>query len=1016
MGEKTSKILVVGAGISGIRSALDLALMGYNVALIDKAAYTGGTVVRLDHQFPSDACGICRMLPLAERDDQSQHCMRRGVVHENIEVLRSTELVALEGEPGRFTAILRSKPTMVDRERCIGCGRCADVCPVQVPADLNAGLAMHKAIYLPLPYDLPNNYVVDLDACTRCGECQIACPTNAIDLGMNAREQEINVGAVIMAAGFGMFDPASGNDTYCYDHPNVVTSLEFEHLMSRGGPNQGQLLRPGDGKPIDKVAWLQCVGSRDRQVNGDFCSSACCMYSIKQAVLAKESAGGLLDAAIFYMDMRTYGKNFQTYRDRAEKEQGVRFKRSRIHSVIPVSPKGALRLSYVEDHGGMTEETFDLIVLAAGQRPSPDAKSLAEIAKIELNPWGFLKPQTFSLTKSGREGIFASGSFSGLRDISESVIAANSASLAASNFLASMTPSTSGMKDPAAVRMDRSLTIPRVFVAICTCSDALQEAVELDDLAARIADLDSVGRVQVFGNLSTRGGWRELEEALAPSKCNRLLLCSCMPSLFAVRLRKFAHGLGFDRDLVEVVDLGLRSLPEAKQKKLRIQQDLLARIAVGARKLKTARVRAMPSTGIEARALVIGGGIAGMTAALAIANHGFPVDLVERSAELGGNLRDRYCTLDGGSPQKLLADTISKIENHQNIRIHKKARTIRSEGRLGRFATTLMKEDGTVETISHGVTILATGGKEARTESYCYGRSSRITTQGELERKINDGAINPEDLTSVAMIQCVDSREVNRNYCSRICCASALKNALFLKERNPDVQVYVFYRDFMSYGFMETYYTLARKAGIVFIPYQPDGKPDVIVEDDIPVVSALDPILHRELQLRPDLLVLSTGLIPDDSSEELAETLCLELDESGFYQEEESKWRPVDLSRRGIFACGICHSPRNITETVAMAESAALRSLRFLFKTRLSTGTSTLAYINKDLCAGCKTCVNLCAFHSISFDEGRKLPSVDEMLCQGCGVCAAACPTGSINVGNYSSDQMLGQIEDLLAV
>ena len=1014
MEDTTNTILVVGAGISGIRSALDLALLGYHVTLIDKEAHTGGTLMQLDHQFPSDACGICRMLPQVERDDMAQHCLRRGIDHENIKVLRSTELVALEGEPGRFVATLRRKPTMVDRERCIGGGRAAEVCPVEVPIDHNGCTSIRKAIYLPLPYEF-NNYVIDLDACTHCGECVKACPTHAIDLFMAVQEQQVGVGAVILAAGFGLFDPASGKDTYCSKHPNVVTSLEFERLVSNGGPNEGRLLRPSDGKPVEKAAWIQCVGSRDRQVNSDFCSSACCMYSIKQSVLAKKSNGGQCDATIFYMDMRTYGKNFQSYRDRAEKEHGVRFNRCRIHSVIPEAQNGDLRLSYWDPQGSMTDEIFDLVVLAVGQRPPASTRSLADITKIELNQWGFLKPQDYSLTKSGREGIFASGSFTGLRDISESVIAANSAALEASNFLASMRAATTEIKEPEVVRASLALGPPKVYVAICTCGGALQAAVNLDDVAAHVANLNAVGQVGIFRNLYMEQGWRELNEALVKSKCNRVLVCPCVSSLFAGRLRKFVHSIGYDRDLVEFVDLQPRFLLRNEDDEQRSLQDIMSRIAMAVGKLRATTARTIPSTRIKAQALVIGGGIAGMTAALAIADHGFQVYLVEKSAQLGGNLRERYRTLNGGSPQKLLADTLSKVESHRDINIYTNARIVQSEGQMGHFTTKIQGRNEASDIIAHGVTILATGGKEAQTESYCFGKSSRIVTQGQLERQINAGTIKPENLTSVAMIQCVDSREENRPYCSRICCASALKNALFLKEQNPNIQIFIFYRDFMSYGFMESYYTRARQAGIVFIPYQVEQKPTVRVENDMPVILALEPILQRELEMHTDLLVLSTGIIPEDSRE-LMEMLGLEYDENGFCQEQESKWRPVDLSKRGIFACGVAHSPRNITESIAMAESAALRGLRFLFKAQLSTGTSTLASTDQRLCSGCKTCLNLCAFDAISFDEGNKTSSIDEMLCQGCGVCASACPVGAINLGNYSSDQMLGQIEGILSV
>ncbi|MDR3570459.1 MAG: FAD-dependent oxidoreductase [Syntrophobacteraceae bacterium] len=1013
MQEILDTILVVGAGISGIRSALDLAIMGYSVKLIDKANYTGGTLVRLDHQFPDDSCGICRMLPLFERDDPGQYCLRRGVSHDNMEVMRATELIGLEGEPGRFTATLRRKPTMVDRDRCIGCGRCADVCPVVVPKRLNDGLTMRKAIYLPLPYDLPNNYVVDLDACTRCGACQKSCPTKAVDLSMEASERQIGVGAVILAAGFGMYSPAAEGN-YCYHHPNVVTSLEFERLMSPSGPNQGRLLRPGDGKEAERVAWLQCVGSRDHKVDADFCSSACCMYSIKQSVLAKEFCGQELDAAIFYMDMRTYGKNFQSYRDRAQREHGVRFVRSRIHSVEPSSPRGDLNLTYVDQGGGMVSETFDLVVLAVGQRPAPDARALAEITGISLTPQGFVKAQPFSLTRSSREGIFASGSFAGLRDISESVIAANGASLAASLLLASRGKGISEIQVAPAAGGNRDRAAPRVYVAIWACGEAMWQAADLDDIVAQTAPMSSVGTVRIVRDPDPFEGSSELKDSVAGSECNRLLICSCVPNIFAGRLRQFAQNLGLEASEVEVIDLRPRLEPEGDRDALRIRGDIVSRISLGVDKLSGTLPWRTPSAAIEPRALVIGGGIAGLTAALAIANHGFPVHVVEKTSELGGNLLNLRRTLDGGQPQRLLAETIAAVIHHRNIRIHKNARVVKFEGQVGRFATTVMNQDATVERIGHGVTIVATGGREAATKSYCFGQSERIVTQGEFERKLDEGAIVAEELGTVAMVQCVDSREKSRPYCSRICCATALKNALYLKEKNPGGDVFIFYRDLMSYGFIETYYTLARQKGVVFIPYGVERKPGVVVENGAPVLTAVDPILGREFQIRADMLVLSTGVVSHNCGEP-ARVLGLKLDKNGFYQEEESKWRPVDLSRRGVFGCGLAHSPRNITESIAMAQASALRSLRFLSKAQLSAGDATLASVDPQSCMGCRTCVDLCEFQAISFDDNRKASRIDEMMCQGCGVCAAACPVGAISVGNYTAGRMIGWIEAMLA-
>ncbi|MDR3570279.1 MAG: FAD-dependent oxidoreductase [Syntrophobacteraceae bacterium] len=1137
METKTGAALVIGAGISGIRSALDLAEMNYRVFLIDKSPHIGGILSQLDYQFPTDHCGMCKMLPTIGRDASSQFCLRKGLFHENIEVLPATEMTALEGEPGNFKVTLDSAPSFIDSQKCIGCGRCSAVCPVDVADGFNGGLSKRKAIYLPVPHNIPNRFTIDIAACTRCGECEKVCPTGAVDLRSEARRafkilvvddelvvrdslkewllvegfsvdmaesgaeaidllssndyglvlldvkmpgmdgvealqimreikeelpvlmmtayatvetavqamkfgatdylmkpfdiealiakvvghyertvtvtgRVIEVGAVIMAAGSDFCDPAKNPGAFGYNLPNVVTGLQFERLVSGSGPGEGKLIRPADGRPARKIAWLQCIGSRDLQQKADFCSSACCMFSIKEALLAREKSGGEAETAIFYMDMRTFGKDFQRYRDEAEKVSGVRFIRSRVHT-IESEPDGSLKLDYLDEKGAQREEVFDMVVLATGQRPAKGTIDLAQSAGIELNPAGFCRTDELYLARSTREGVFAGGSFAGLKDISESLILAGSASLEASKLIWSKGGTQAASSPSEAAFEDLSKDSPRLAVALCACATPLRGGLDLESLGAGLSRWDPSIRVFQVERACTLSGRTALLQNMKESGCNMLSIGACMPCLYGKMLVNLAKETGLSPQLMDVVDIYSPAYRSGETDPLLASARIQSAMKMSIGRLKTADPTPATSFGIIRKALVIGGGVSGMTAALAIADHGFKVDLVEKEGAPGGLARSVCRMIDGARTAAVIEKLTSDVRANANISLHTGAEVIASKPyeRLS-FLTTIKTENGEAKQLDHGVTILATGGREAATTEYGYGTSDSILTLFELEARLEKGAA-AADLGTVAMIQCVGSREPGRNYCSRVCCSSALKNALRIKKENPQTDVFIFYRDIMAYGFLEAYYTKARQEGVIFIRYSLDQKPAVFVSDDGKIrISALDPILGKDIVVEADLLALSTGVVPNDLSGP-GEMFGIEANEDGFFREAEYKWQPVNSNKRAIFGCGLAHSPRSIPESIAMAQAAAQRALVMLNREKVQAG-AVVARVRRSICSLCERCIPACPYGARSRSEEEDRILIDELACQGCGSCAAVCPNSASVVRGYGDRQVMAMVEAAL--
>ena len=996
MSSKVGAVMVVGAGIAGIQASLDLAESGYYVYLVESSPAIGGTMPMLDKTFPTNDCSMCILSP------KLVECGR----HLNIEILTCADVQSVEGEQGNFTVKVRRRPRYVDVEKCKGCGECAEACPVDVPSEFDQGLGERKAIYKPYAQAYPNAYVVDKENCIECLACEDACQAGAIDHSMEEETVELKVGAIILCPGFERFD-AVALDYYGYKkYPNVLTSLEFERVLSASGPFQGHLKRPFDGKEPHKIAWIQCVGSRNYRIEHDYCSSVCCMYAIKEAVIAKEHSAEPLETTIFFMDMRTFGKGFEKYYNRAQNELGVRFVRSRIYALEQVDDESKnLRIRYANEDGSVAEEEFDLVVLSVGLEPTRSAVDLANRLGVELNRYGFAVPASLTGVETNRPGIYVAGAFSGPKDIPETVMQA-SAAVGASAALLGEARGTLVKEREFPPEKDVSSEPPRIGVFVCHCGVNIGSVVNVPAVVELAKTLPNVVYAGEYLYACSQDSQTDMKEKIAEHNINRVVVASCSPRTHKPLFQETVREAGLNRYLFEMANIRdqcswvHQQEPEKATEKAR---DLVKMVVAKAALLQPIE---QVSAGVTKAALVIGGGPAGMTGALSLADLGYRVHLVEKEAQLGGAARRLAEGLRKEDVRGFLSDLAQKVTGHPNIKVYTGAEVKEVAGYVGNFVTTLT----TGEELQHGVTIIATGGEEYRPSEYLYGQHPGVFTQLEMSEVLASGDPRLAGLKTAVFIQCVGSREPGREYCSRICCAKTLRLALDLKEKDPGVNIYVLYRDLRSYGFFEEMYREARQKGVIFIRYNPEEKPVVEAAGEKILVTAKDHVLGVPLVMEADALVLAAAVLPASTNKKLSQLFKVPLNEDGFFLEAHMKLRPVDFASEGVFMAGVAHGPKNLEENIAQARAAAGRAGTVLAKETLESHGVT-AVVQQDKCAACLTCVRLCPYNAPRIENYAA--RIEPVLCQGCGTCAGECPNKAITLQGYTDRMYMSMVNGL---
>jgi len=849
--------------------------------------------------------------------------------------------------------------------------------------------------------------------CSECLQCVYACRANAIDHNQVEEIIELNVGAVLLTPGL---EPVSGaiRPEFGYGrYPNVVTSLEFERMLSASGPFAGVVQRPSDQVHPHKVAWIQCVGSRDASCEQGYCSSVCCMYATKEAVIAREHDANI-EPTIFYMDIRAFGKGFDAYIDRAEKEQGVRYVRSMVSSVKEIPHNHNLRLSYAtfkDDGRPVThEEEFDMVVLSVGLKPTTATLEMADRLGINLNDFGFAEAPIFHPAASSRPGIYVAGAFSEPKDIPETVIEASCAAAQASALLAGARGSLTRQPEYPPER-DVSEEEPRVGVFVCHCGINIGGVVNVPEVVEYVQGLPGV--VYAERNLYTcsQDTQEKITAKVLEHNLNRVVVASCTPRTHEPLFQDTIRQAGLNPHLFELANIREqdawvhRSQPEIATQKAR---QLVAMAVAKATRLQPIT---RGTFDIQHQALVIGGGLAGMTAALSIAEQGYPVYLVEKEAKLGGNLLHIFTGINSSDPQWLLNDLITQISRQPRITLLLNSEVVKVNGYVGQYTTLVRSNDGLTQEIPHGIIIVATGAREITPKTYEYGKLAAVITQRELEARLNAGSeAIPEQ---VVMIQCVGSRDQEHPYCSRICCTEAIKNALEIKQRNPQSRVIILFRDIRSYGFRERLYEQARRQGVIFLEYDPDQPPVVSTsETGLQVRTIVQPDGER-ITLPAGWVVLSAGIEPEPGNEALSRLLKLPLTAEGFFLEAHVKLRPVDFAADGVYLCGLAHSPRGIDETIAQAQAAAVRAVALLAKKEL-TATPIIVSVNPRLCSACGLCVEICPFGARRLEPGMQYAEVVDVLCQGCGACVVACPNKASQQRGFEFNQVTAMIDAAL--
>lgn len=1020
-------VLVIGGGIAGIQTSLDLTELGFKVYLVENTPSIGGRMAQLDKTFPTNDCSLCILAPK----------MVEVFRNPNIELMTYHEVQKVSGKAGNFVVTVFKKPRYIDETKCKGCGDCTTRCPkIETPNIFDMNLGKRKSIYIPFPQAVPPVYLIDPELCLKltkgvCGVCEKVCKAEAIDFEQQPKEIKLNVGAIVVATGYHVLGEEL-TSRWGYSYKNVVNALEYERMLSASGPFDGHILRPSDELEPEKIAFIQCAGSRDLREGIPYCSSVCCMYTAKEAIITKEHSENS-ECFVFRHDVRAYGKNFYEFTQRAQEEYGVKYFQTKISRIIEDPETNDLVIHYEDlKTGGFKDFKANLVVLATPLVPSGGTTELAKVLDIELDEYNFFQEKSYySKSISSKEGIFLAGFCQGPMDIPETVADSSGVASQVATLLNSFkfTETQEKIIEKPEKTVEET-DMPRIGIFICHCGINIGKYIDIPQVIEHIKMLPDVVFCEDNLYSCSSDSQERIKEVIKEYDLNRFIVASCTPRTHESLFQETCQEAGLNKYLFDMVNIRDQcSWVHMTEKELATEK-AIDLIRMGIAKSRLLKPQEEKTLKITQTALVIGGGISGMTAALNVANQGFIAYLIEKDKYLGGNLKYLnmlFPTQEDASV--LLNETIEKVEQNRNIQIFLNSDLKDINGYIGNYNVSLIDSDNKIHELKIGTIIVATGGQELKPNEffqYTY-TNHNVITQLQLEQKLKD-----EDqswlakLNHITTLLCVNARqEKGITYCSNICCETAIKNINILKELKQDLKLIVLYRDLqMAKKEFERYYRERRKDAI-FLRYDLNNPPAIKDRNNGTSkfeIEVFDTNLQDNIKFETDLIVLSTPMVPADNLDELAKMLKVPLDKNGFFLEAHVKLRPLDFATDGIFLCGCAHWPKNIQDSISQANGAAGRACRFLSAGEI-TSSGLIAEVDPEMCIGCGTCEEACSYNAIEitsvvkeFEEVSlpvKKSSVNSGLCKGCGTCAVNCPVGAISIKHYGFEQINAMIKTL---